>query len=61
MVRVPGHIVAQMAGSSIQARTIATPGSFNDDDLSSRSPFGIELPDLATMQRVPAVMNLYIW
>ena len=34
--------------------------SLNDDDLSSRSPFGIELPDLATMQRVPAIMNLYL-
>ena len=34
--------------------------SFNDDDLSSRSPFGIELPDPATRQRVPAVMDLYI-
>jgi hypothetical protein len=34
--------------------------SLNDDDLSSRSPFGIQLPDLAAMQRVPAIMNLYI-
>jgi hypothetical protein len=32
--------------------------SLNDNDLSPRSPFGIELPDLATMQRVPAIMNL---
>jgi hypothetical protein len=34
--------------------------SFNDDSLSSRSPFGVELPDLAAMQRVPTIMNLYI-
>ena len=34
--------------------------SLNDDDLSSRSPFGVELPDLAAVQRVPAVMNLYL-
>jgi hypothetical protein len=34
--------------------------SLDNDDLSSRSPFGIELPDPATMQRVPAVMDLYI-
>lgn len=32
----------------------------DNDDLSSRSPFGIESPDLAAMQRVPAVMDLYI-
>jgi hypothetical protein len=37
-----------------------TRGSLNDDDLSSRSSFGVELPDLATMQRVPAIMNLYL-
>ena len=30
----------------------------NDNDLSPRSPFGVELPNLATMQRVPAIMNL---
>ena len=34
--------------------------SLNDDDLSFRSPFSIELPDLAAVQRVPAVMNLYL-
>jgi hypothetical protein len=34
--------------------------SLNDDDLSSRSPFGVELPDLAAMQRVPTVVNLYL-
>ena len=34
--------------------------SLNDHDLSSRSPLGVELPDLAAMQRVPAVMNLYL-
>lgn len=34
--------------------------SLNDDDLSSRPPFGVELPDLAAMQRVPAVMYLYV-
>jgi hypothetical protein len=32
--------------------------SLNDNDLSSRSPFGVELPDLAAMQCVPAIMNL---
>ena len=32
----------------------------NDDDLSSRSPLGVELPDLAAIQRVPAIMNLYL-
>ena len=37
-----------------------TRGTLNDDDLSSRSPFSVELPDLATMQRMPAVMDLYI-
>ena len=34
--------------------------SLNDDDLSSRSPFSVVLPDLAAMQRVPAIMNLYL-
>jgi hypothetical protein len=34
--------------------------SLNDNNLSSRSPFGVELTDLAAMQRVPTVMNLYI-
>jgi hypothetical protein len=34
--------------------------SLDNDDFSSRSPFGIELPNLAAMQRVPAVMDLYI-
>ncbi|MFL5286793.1 MAG: hypothetical protein ACJ8AW_38925 [Rhodopila sp.] len=34
--------------------------SLNDNDLSSRSPFSVELPDLAAVQRVPAVMNLYL-
>jgi hypothetical protein len=34
--------------------------SLNDDDLSSRSPLGVELPDLAALQRVPAIMNLYL-
>jgi hypothetical protein len=33
-------------------------GSLNDDDISSRSPLGVELPDLAAIQRVPAIMNL---
>jgi hypothetical protein len=32
----------------------------NDCDISSRSPFGVKLPDFAAMQRVPAVMDLYI-
>jgi len=34
--------------------------SLNDDDLSSRSPLGVELPDLAAIQRVPAIMNFYL-
>ena len=34
--------------------------SLNDDSLPSRSPFGIQLPDFATMQRVPAIMYLYL-
>ena len=34
--------------------------SLNDDDLSSRSPLAVKLPDLAAMQRVPAIMNLYL-
>src|ERR1700756_38793 len=34
--------------------------SLDDDDLSSAPPFGVELPDLTAMQRVPAVMNLHI-
>ena len=32
----------------------------NNNDLSFRAPFGVELPDLAAMQRVPTVVNLYI-
>jgi hypothetical protein len=32
----------------------------NDCDISSRSPFGVKLPDFAAVQRVPAVMDLYI-
>jgi hypothetical protein len=32
----------------------------DDDDIPSRSPLGVELPDLAAMQRVPAIMNLYL-
>lgn len=31
----------------------------NNNDLSSRTPFGVELPDLAAMQRMPAIMDLY--
>src|ERR1700693_1524571 len=34
--------------------------SLDNDELSSRSPFGIELSHPAAMQRVPAVMDLYI-
>jgi hypothetical protein len=34
-------------------------GLYNND-ISPRSPFGIELPDPAAMQRVPAVINFYI-
>jgi hypothetical protein len=37
-----------------------TRSSFNDDNLSSRSPFGVERSDLAAMQRVATIMNLYI-
>lgn len=32
----------------------------NDDDLPSRSPLGVQLPDLAAVQRVPAVVDLYL-
>jgi hypothetical protein len=31
----------------------------NDGNLSSGSPFSIELPDLAAIQRMPAVTDLY--
>ncbi len=31
--------------------------SLNDDNLSARSPLSVELPDLAAMQRVPAIMD----
>jgi len=31
----------------------------DNGDLSSRSPFGVKLPDFAAIQRVPAVTNLY--
>jgi hypothetical protein len=34
--------------------------SLDDDDLSSGSLFGVELPDLTAMQRVPVVMHLDI-
>jgi hypothetical protein len=34
--------------------------SLDNDDLSSRSPFGIELSDPAAVQRVPAVVDLYL-
>jgi hypothetical protein len=34
--------------------------SLNDNNIPARSPLGVELPDLATMQRVPAMMNLYL-
>jgi hypothetical protein len=34
--------------------------SLNDDDISARSLFSVELPDLAAMKRVPAVMNFYL-
>jgi hypothetical protein len=34
--------------------------SLDDDNLSSRSPFGVELPNLAAVQRVPTVVNLYL-
>jgi hypothetical protein len=32
----------------------------DNNDISPRSPFGIELPDPAAMQCVPAVMDFYI-
>src|SRR5438309_8185111 len=32
----------------------------NDGNISVRAPFGVQLPDLAAMQRVPAVMHLHI-
>jgi hypothetical protein len=31
--------------------------SLNDDDISPRSLFSVELPDLPAMKRVPAVMD----
>lgn len=31
----------------------------NDGNVSVRAPFGVKLPDLAAMQRVPAVMALH--
>ena len=34
--------------------------SLNDDDISPRSLFSVELPDLPAMKRVPAVMNFYL-
>jgi len=32
----------------------------NDNNVSISTPFGVELPDLAAMQRVPAVMDFHI-
>jgi hypothetical protein len=32
----------------------------NDGNVSTTAPFGVQLPDLAAMQRVPAVTDLYI-
>jgi hypothetical protein len=32
----------------------------NDGNVPARAPLGVELPDLAAMQRVPAVMDLHI-
>jgi len=32
----------------------------NDGNVSARAPFGVQLPDLATMQRVPAVMDFNV-
>lgn len=34
--------------------------SLDNDDFSSRPPFRVELPDLAAVKRVPAVMDLYV-
>jgi len=32
----------------------------NDGNLSARAPFGVQLPDLAAMQRVPAVIDFNV-
>jgi hypothetical protein len=32
----------------------------NDGNVSARAPFGVQLPDLPAMQRVPAVMDFNI-
>src|SRR5262249_8047730 len=32
----------------------------NDGNVSARAPFGVQLPDLATMQGVPAVMDFNV-
>jgi hypothetical protein len=34
--------------------------ALNDGDLSSRSPFSVELPDPAAIEGVPPVMDLYL-
>jgi hypothetical protein len=33
--------------------------SLNDGNVSARAPFGVQLPDLAAMQRVPAVIDFW--
>ena len=32
----------------------------NDGNVSARAPFGVQLPDLAAMQRMPAVMDFNV-
>lgn len=32
----------------------------NNGDVSARAPFGVQLPDLAAVQRVPGVMNFNV-
>jgi hypothetical protein len=34
--------------------------TFDNDDFSSRPPFRVELPNLAAVKRVPAVIDLYL-
>jgi hypothetical protein len=35
-------------------------GRPRSSSMTSRSPLGVELPDLAALQRMPAIMNLYL-
>jgi hypothetical protein len=58
----PRDIAAQIAGSRHPRRDDDRYARFglNDGNVSPRAPFGIQLPDLAAMQRVPAVMDFNI-